>query len=156
MYAKIEHTDQIPSDAAGAYLMTEIATGRSVLVSLWEDAGSYRVQDRWDGMAAKEEPGAASILYFDGPLSDARRAAGERGFAARVKPALVQVPGYVGGITLEGDDGSIVVIGLATTLAALEAGGVAVNSTELLPDEDPALLTGPDRVVVHRVEQAKA
>jgi hypothetical protein len=44
-----------------------------------------------------------------------------------------------------------VVAWLATSLEALEAGGVAVNSTALLPDEDPALLTGPDRFVVHRV-----
>jgi len=36
-------------------------------------------------------------------------------------------------------------------MAVLEDVGTAVNSTALLPGEDPALLTGPDRVDIHRV-----
>jgi len=153
MFAKIEHTDQIPGDAAVAHLMTEIGTGRHVVVSLHDDGGDYTVQDHWSGSAADEEPSAVSLVHFDGPLSEARQTAAARAFEERIKPALAQVPGHVGTILLAGPADSFVVVAMATSLEALEAGGVAVNSTELLPDEDPALLTGPDRFFVHRVEK---
>jgi len=153
MFARIEHTDQIPTDAAVAHLMTEIGTGRQVVLSLHDDGGEYTVQDRWDGPADGQEPAAVSLVHFDGPLSEARKAAGTRGFEERIRPALREVPGYVGMIVLAGPDDSLVVVGMATSLEALEAAGVAVNSTELLPDEDPALLTGPDRFSAHRVDK---
>ncbi|MCS7476189.1 hypothetical protein ACFFQW_05410 [Umezawaea endophytica] len=153
MFAKIEHTDQIPSGAAVAHLMTEIGTGRQVVLSLHDDGGEFTVLDRWSGAAGDQEPAAVSLVHFDGPMSEARKAAGERGFEERIKPALREVPGYVGGIVLSGPGDSVVVVGMATSLEALEAGGVAVNSTDLLPDEDPALLTGPDRFVAHRVDR---
>jgi hypothetical protein len=151
MFAKIEHTDQIPSDAAVAYLMTEIGTGRQVVLSLHDDDGDYTVQDHWSGPAGGEEPTAATLVHFDGPLSEARQAAATRAFEDRIRPALTRLPGHVATILLAGPGDSFVVAALATSLEALEAGGVAVNSTELLPDEDPALLTGPDRFSVHRV-----
>jgi hypothetical protein len=153
MFAKIEHTDQIPTDAAVAYLMTEIGTGRQVVLSLHDDGGDYTVQDQWSGPSGAEEPGAVSLIHFDGPLSEARQAAATRGFEERIKPALLRVPGHVGTMLLAGPGDSFVVVGLATSVEALEAGGTAVNSTELLPDEDPALLTGPDRFFAHRVDK---
>ena len=153
MFAKIEHTDQIPTDAAVAHLMTEIGTGRQVVLSLHDDGGEYTVHDRWTGPADGQEPAAVSLVHFDGPLSAARKAAGTRGFEERIKPALRELPGYVGTIVLAGPGDSLVVVGMATSLEALEAAGVAINSTELLPDEDPALLTGPDRFFAHRVDK---
>jgi hypothetical protein len=153
MFAKIEHTDQIPTDAAVAHLMTEIGTGRQVVLSLHDDDGAFTVLDHWSGPAADQEPGAVSLVHFDGPLSEARKAAGERGFEERIKPALREVPGYIGTMALSGPGDSMVVVGLATSLEALEAAGVAIDSTELLSDEDPALLTGPDRFFAHRVDK---
>ena len=154
MFARIEHTDQIPTDATVAHLMTEIGTGRQVVLSLHDDGGGeYTVRDPWTGPAGGQEPAAVSLVHFDGPLSAARKAAGTRGFEERIKPALAQVPGHVGTILLAGPADSFVVVAMATSLEALEAGGVAVNSTELLPDEDPALLTGPDRFFAHRVDK---
>ena len=153
MFAKIEHTDQIPSDAAVAHLMTEIGSGRHVVLSLHDDGGDYAVQDHWSGPASGEEPAAVSLVHFDGPLSEARQTAAARAFEERIKPALARVPGHVETILLAGPGDSFTVVALATSLEALEAGGVAVDSTELLPDEDPALLTGPDRFVVHRVDR---
>jgi hypothetical protein len=153
MFAKIEHTDQIPTDAAVAYLMTEIGTGRRVVLSLNDSAGDYTVQDDWSGPAGGQEPGAMSLVHFDGPLSEARKAAASRSFDERIKPALAEVPGYVGTVVLAGPGDSVVVAGLATSVDALEAAAVALNSTELLPDEDPALLTGPDRFFAHRVDK---
>jgi hypothetical protein len=153
MFAKIEHADQIPTDAAVAYLMTEIGTGRKVVLSLHDDAGDYTVQDQWSGPASAEEPGAVTLVHFDGPLSEARKAAATRGFEERIMPALLRVPGHIGTMLLAGPGDAVVVVGLATTVEALEAGGIAVNSTELLPGEDPALLTGPDRFAAHRVDK---
>ena len=153
MFAKIEHTDQIPTDAVVAYLMTEIGSGRHVVLSLHDDGGDYTVQDDWSGPAGAEEPAAVSLVHFDGPMSEARKAAATRGFEERIKPALRQVPGHIGTMLLSGPGDSAVVVGLAISLEALEAAGVAVNSTDLLPDEDPALLTGPDRFSVHRVDK---
>jgi hypothetical protein len=156
MFAKIEHTDQIPTDAATAYAMTEVGTGQTVVLTLSPSDGEYTVVEQWSGPSSAEEPGAATLNHFEGPISDARRQAGDYGFHNRVKPALEQVPGYVGGMLLNrASDGSQLVFGLATTMEALEACGKAVVSTTLLPGEDPALLTGPDRVVVHRVNQVK-
>ena len=43
------------------------------------------------------------------------------------------------------------VVHLATSIEGLRDVTAAVASTELLADEDPSLLTGPDRVQVHRV-----
>jgi hypothetical protein len=45
----------------------------------------------------------------------------------------------------------MVVVNLCTSFDALAATEKAVSSTTLLPGEDPALLTGPDRVDMHRV-----
>ncbi len=39
----------------------------------------------------------------------------------------------------------------ATSVETLDAAQRAVMATELAPDEDPALLPGPDRVELHRV-----
>lgn len=49
-------------------------------------------------------------------------------------------------------DSAIVVVELATSTEALERMADAVFSTSLLPGEDPALLTGPDRVELYRLE----
>jgi hypothetical protein len=49
-------------------------------------------------------------------------------------------------------DSAIVVVELATSTEALERMADAVFSTSLLPGEYPALLTGPDRVELYRLE----
>jgi len=43
------------------------------------------------------------------------------------------------------------VITLATSVEALDATARTVMSTELMPGEDPALLSGPDRIEIHHV-----
>jgi hypothetical protein len=145
---------------AGYYLFDQIGTGRASMLTLWhrrEDAEPptgdlYEVEDDWPGTAAGERPAAAGVVYFDGPLSDARVAAGRRAHADRLRPALRDLPGLVRTISLwHADERKVAVVSLATSLDHLEAGGRAVNSTELLPGEDPALLPGPDRVDIHRV-----
>lgn len=161
---------------AGLYLLEQIGTGWGTMLTLWqtrEDAelaskrseeargprpvtlhsdDVYEVEEDVAGMAAGEPVQAAGIVHFDGPLSPARIAAARRGFAERLRPALAKVPGLVRVIALwHPEEAKAVSVSLATSLEALDATGQAVNSTELLPGEDPALLTGPDRIEVHRV-----
>jgi hypothetical protein len=149
---------------AGGYRLDQIGTGSSVLLALWgrrEDAGPaadlYEVEDDWAGTAAGQRPAAASVLYFDGPLSQARVEAARFGGRQRIRPALAAVPGLARTLTLwHAGERKVAVVTLATSMECLEAVGTAANSTELLSGEDPALLTGPDRVDILRVVTATA
>jgi hypothetical protein len=52
-------------------------------------------------------------------------------------------------------DGTELVDGVTKTMAGIERLRDVVTSTELLPDEDPALLSEPDRVDVYEVIEAR-
>jgi hypothetical protein len=157
MYATLRTTED--TGTAGTYRLDQLGTGRSLLLALWtrrEDAGPaadlYEIDDDLAGTAAAEPPAAASILHFDGPLSPARVEAARFGGRNRIRPVLATAPGVVRSLVLwHPGERKAAVVTLATSMAALEDVGAAVNSTELLPGEDPALLTGPDRVDIHRV-----
>jgi hypothetical protein len=161
---------------AGTSVMEQVGVGWGTMLTLWrsrEDAEQaaertaaalgprpfplhaddiYEVDDDWPGRSATEQPRAASIVYFDGPLSPAHVAAARRANRERLQPALRDLPGHVQMLTLwDPEHRKAVGICLATSVEALEAGGKAIGSTELLPGEEPALLTGPDRVEIHRV-----
>ena len=69
----------------------------------------------------------------------------------RIWPAIRGLSGLVGIYVLRGSDLSSVVVTLATSVETLDAAQRAVMATELAPGEDPALLSGPDRVEIHRV-----
>lgn len=112
----------------------------------------YEVQDTWTGVAAGQEPKAAVVLYFDGPMNSPGVEAARRAGRDRVIPALSRHPGLIGGFVLwQTEARAFAAVILAVSLDALDESGKVVNSTELLPGEDPALLPGPDRAVVHRV-----
>ena len=119
------------------------------------DVAVYEVIDRDAGVAAGERPAVAQVMTFDGPRSQAQVAASERAGRERLWPAVRALPGLVGVHVLRDEDNAVVVVSLATSLEALEAGQKAVLTTELLPDEDPALLAEPDRVQIHRVLAAR-
>ncbi|WP_189335497.1 hypothetical protein [Actinoplanes ianthinogenes] len=111
----------------------------------------YEVADDITG-AATGAPGAALVGYFDGPLTPARVVAATRAGRDRVGPVLKRLPTLLRTLILwDPDDRRFAVIHLATSPAGLDAVVTAVTSTELLPGEDPALLTGPDRVHRHAV-----
>ncbi|GLZ05300.1 hypothetical protein Acsp03_27660 [Actinomadura sp. NBRC 104412] len=120
-------------------------------VSLFSDR-IYEVEGRFEGPDAARPPGAAVIVYFDGAHDDDWIASARYAHDKRIVPVMRQVPGMIGGFALwspDQRDGAVVT--LAVSLEALARAEKAVNSTELLPGENPALLTGPDRAVVHRV-----
>ncbi len=160
---------------AGFGVLTEFGGREGVAVSYWPtreaasraasrsidggvlalDVTVYEVIERDAGVASGERPAVAQLMAFDGPRSEAQSAASERAGRERLWPAVRDVPGLVGVHVLRDEDNGIVVISLATSLEVLEAGQKAIMSTKLLPDEDPALLSEPDRVQVHRVLAAR-
>ena len=93
------------------------------------------------------------LTYFDGPRTPEQVAAGDRAGRERIAPAVLGVPGVVGAYLCRRDDGSEVVIMIAETEQAMLDAQQAAMSTELLPEEDPALLTGPDRIEIYPVLQ---
>lgn len=112
----------------------------------------YEVGRRWTGGAAHQEPAAAVVLYFDGPLAAPIVEAAERAERDRVVPAISGHPGLVRGFRLwDPQARAITVIQLATSMDALDDLGRVIGSTVLLPGEDEALLPGPDRAVLYRV-----
>lgn len=144
---------------AGGYLLERLGDGRHSAIAFWsvpaERPDRFEVQVDADGAAAGRTGQALAVNYFDGPLSPARLAAGRFGYEARIAPALAAVPGLVRSLQLwQPVSAALCVVTVAVDLDALEDVGRAVNSTELLPGEDPALLTGPDRFEIHRVLSA--
>jgi hypothetical protein len=134
------------------YLLEQLGHGQTTILTIGADVTGAEVIDDWAGSAAGADPKAASIIYFDGPLSPAALAASERAGRERIMPALRPVPGLIRLVVLwDPTARSIVSIMLADSIESLEEAARVVNSTTLLPGEDPALLPGPDRGDMHRV-----
>ena len=137
-----------------AYLLEQLGHGKTTILTIGPDVTGAEVVDDWAGAAAGADPKAATIVYFDGPLSPAAHAASEHAGRDRIMPALRHVPGLIRLVTLwDPTARSITCVMLGDSLEALEEAARVVNSTTLLPDEDPALLPGPDRGDMHRVIQ---
>jgi hypothetical protein len=144
--------DLATAPGTDAYLLEQLGHGKTTILTLGADVTGAEVIDDWSGSAAGADPKAASIVYFDGPLSPAAYAAAERAGRDRVIPALRPVPGLIRLVTLwDPAARSMTCVMLGDSLEALEEAARVVNSTTLLPDEDPALLPGPDRGDMHRV-----
>ncbi len=90
------------------------------------------------------------IMLFDGPRSDEAVEASRRAGVDRIEPLIESHPDLrdrlLGGLRAVGPDGAECIIELAVDEAALDEMGRLVMSSELLPGEDPALLSGPDRI----------
>jgi hypothetical protein len=93
----------------------------------------------------------AQLTYFDGPRTPEQIAADDFGARERIIPAVSKLGHQFRVYVLRRDDGSQVVVSIADTKKALMDAQKAIMSTELLPGEDPALLTGPDRIDLYPV-----
>jgi hypothetical protein len=89
------------------------------------------------------------LTYFDGPRSPEQVAAGDRAGRERIAPAVLGIPGVVGAYLCRRDDGSEVIVMIAETEQAILEAQQAAMATGLLPGEDPAMLTGPDRIEIY-------
>ena len=113
----------------------------------------YEVEDDWHGASADEAPTAAQLISFDGPISQERADAARFASRERISPLMATFPGAVRAIALwHSATRSMVVLSLATSLQALDEGNKVIMSSELLPGENPELLSDPDRLTVNRVE----
>src|SRR3954447_15973907 len=77
-----------------AYLLEQLGRGKTTILTIGADVTGAEVVDDWAATAGAD-PKAATIVYFDGPLSPAAYAAAERGGRDRILPALRQVPGVI-------------------------------------------------------------
>ncbi|RSN34399.1 hypothetical protein DL990_12055 [Amycolatopsis sp. WAC 01416] len=149
----------------GTCTLAQIGGLTGLVVALWRDRGSalaagdhrtpgtfdarvYEVSDVESGTA---EPRIAQATWFDRPLTQAEADAADFGGRERIRPAVQGLGGIAGFYILTAEDRSRLVLGFTESIEAMEAVQKAVVSTELLPGEDPALLSGPDRIDVHRV-----
>jgi hypothetical protein len=133
------------------------------LLALWPDAESagrtgaervYRVDDVMRGTAAGRRPMFAQVTWINGTGDRARADAAEHGGRHRIWPAVREIDGIVEVLALRSDDHRVVVVGLATGRETHQAVQRTVLATPLLPDEDPALMTGADRIDLVRVVSA--
>ena len=160
---------------AGALVCAAMGMGPGTVVALWDDErdaagvpsgavgaaggvtlGSGRTYEV-DFRKAGAGPGPArylQLLTFDGPRSTEWSAAYHRAGEHRIWPATKDLPGLVEVIRGRTADGSRFAVTAAGSVEALEAGAKAIMSTELLPGEDPAQLTGPDSMAVLRLLHA--
>lgn len=159
---------------AGIYLLEQVDHGRGTMLTLWDtEEDARRASERTaaqlgprpleletdevyevtgDHVGLDDRPGAAATLWLDGPLSQARVDAARFAGRERIAPALAPLPGPVRALELwQAHTRSMVVVLLATSPDTLQEIHRTVMSTELLPGEDPALLTGHDRMEEHLV-----
>ena len=135
-----------------AYLLEQLGVDRATVLTIGSGTDGYEVVEDCSGQAAGSDPKAATVLYFDGPVSPAGYDAAVRAGRDRIQPALRAVPGLIRTVVLwDALNRASVVIHFAESVEALDAAARVASSTTLLPGEDPALLPGPDRAEVHHV-----
>jgi hypothetical protein len=133
--------------AAGAAACDGTLPGRVVV-----EVGQY-VPVGWIRPGRHQAPAVLQLLRFDGPRGAVHRQADELA-DRRIAPVLTEVPGLAGGISGYDADGGRWLATFADSLDALLAARDWIFRTELLPGEDPALLTGPDQLQVLHLVQA--
>lgn len=141
------------------------AGGQPVLeVCVWPDAASAAAtgDEVWEvfahhlGRSVGVQPTAAQLVRFDGPRDAAVVAASRRAGTERIWPAVRDLDGLVDTLVLERPDGAELVLSCATSAEHFARAGERIMSTALLPGEDPALLSGPDRIEVLHVVPTSA
>ena len=158
MYATLHRTTgELPADTGAALRLRQIGgpLGLTVHLSPERPADPAAFEVRADHQLGEPDatPAVASVLTFTGPISEAVERAGDRASRERITPAMQDHAGSVRMLSLwQPELRRQVVIALATSVEALEEGSRKIGSLPLLPDEDVALLPGPDHVEMFRVE----
>jgi hypothetical protein len=102
-------------------------------------------------------PGPAKymqVVTFEGSRTDEWARAEERAATGRLWPATRDIAGIVQVLRMRRPDNGNVTVILAESVDAIDAAQQAIMSTRLLPDEDPALLSRPDSIVLYRIVHA--
>lgn len=129
--------------------------GDGIMLTGWPDAGEGRfaLVDALRGRGTAQVR-FMQVLAFDGPRSAQWAAAEDLAGRRRLWPATQGVPGVVWVLRLRTGDNAVIIVTLTETADAIDEAVRAVMSSTLLPEEDPALLAGPDRVGVYRLMHA--
>jgi hypothetical protein len=146
-----------------ALALDDATDGSGTVVALWSDeagAGAtgsrtYRVTDDMHGRASGRRPLFAQVTWLNGDGDRVRADAAQHGGEHRIWPAVRGIDGIIEVLALRSADDRIVVLALATGRETFERVRETVMATELLPDEDPALLPGADRIDDARVLAAE-
>lgn len=149
-----------------AYVLRPMDDPRPLLVTAWDSAeqadqasvtlggADYATASLQLAGDPARSPKYAQIVHFDRPRTKPEADAIDVANRERIWPAVRDIPGNLGALVGANDDGTSVVIALTTSLQAIEDSQQAIMSTALLPGEDPALLTGPDRMHIAHVLSA--
>lgn len=160
---------------AATWVCAHVGASAGCVVSLWDDVAAADAAAARSGQTptgavvgparrhdvaglsviSDAVPGVIQVTSFDGPR-DAAQVAADDLSAQRILPAVSDLPGLAGAIQGRADDGAFVAITFTDTAETMQRFVERIMSTELLPGEDPALLTGPDAVDVHRIVHATA
>jgi hypothetical protein len=161
VFATVSATPPAGAPPIGSIEVTHLDGEGSTTIAFWPDEDSapagervYRVVDRVDGPAAGRTPLFAQVVWVNDAGDPAVADAAEHGGRERIDPAIRDVEGLVGVLALRSADSRIVVVGTATDLEAHTEVQDRIRRTPLLPDEDPALLPGYDRLELGRVVRA--
>jgi hypothetical protein len=117
----------------------------------WLDARAYAVTGGGPGRAAGITARLAFTGWFDTAGDSARAEAADRAGRERIDPVVRVQDGVVAAYGLRAADDTVGFLVLGTDVTVPEKVRRAALRTTLLPGEDPALLSGPDRVDLHRV-----
>jgi hypothetical protein len=142
-------------DLLGALVGRPLAPGDGIMLVGWPEGGPgrYHVIETRAGRSA----GPATymqVVEFFGPRTQKWAAAEQRASTDRIGPTALGIDGIVTVMRLRGADNAYLVVILAESIDAFDAATQGILSTELLPGEDPALLTGPDRISFYRLVHA--
>jgi hypothetical protein len=139
---------------AGGYASTHVSGIEGLAITLWKDIDSAG-DDAFEVIHSARiagDVGAMNVVTFAAPITDEMRAAADYAGRNRIEPFAAGLPGALGVLVLWDDARRVMkAVSMATDLDRLGEIGHALNSMELLPDEDPALLPQVDRVDVFRV-----
>ena len=154
-HAEPERT--VPEGALGGIVLAHVDDEDGTAIAFWPDRPDggrlYRV-DVMHGRASGRRPLFAQVTWMNGDGDPERADAAERGGRDRIWPAVREIEGVVDVFALRSDDHRVVVVALTTASETHDRIHDAILATELLPGEDPALLTGPDRITTGRVLRA--
>lgn len=139
----------------GALVGRPLVAGDGIMLVAWSGASRdrYQLLDTRDGRSS----GPARYLQmisFDGPHTPEWADAEQRAADGRLWPATRDIVGVVRVLRMRTEDNAYIVAILTDSVEAIEEASQAVMSTPLLPDEDPRLLTPPDRMQIYRLVHA--
>lgn len=142
-------------DPLGAVVGCPLDGGDGLMIVGWPDgaAGRFGLVESPSGRGT----GPArymQVVAFDGPRTAEWAAAEQFASTKRLWPAIRDIAGIVQVLRLRAEDNALTVVTLAETADAIDHAIRAIMSTTLLPGEDPAQLTGPDRVGRYRLMHA--